>query len=71
MWRVRIDSASDYQNRLGLDINGEVILGRNIDAPNLVDLTELGAGDSGVSRQHLLLKPTETELLAIDLGCKI
>lgn len=68
VWRIRLDLVADYQKRLGLDINGEVILGRNIDAPNLVDLTEFGAGESGVSRQHLLLKPTESELLAIDLG---
>ena len=68
VWRIRLDLASDPSRRLGLDINGEVILGRNIDAPNLVDLTEFGGGDSGVSRQHLLLKPTATDLLVVDLG---
>lgn len=68
VWRVRLDFAADHQKRLGLDVNGEVILGRNIEAPNLVDLTEFGAGELGVSRQHLLLKPTESALYAIDLG---
>lgn len=68
VWRIRLDLASDPTHRLGLDINGEAILGRNIDAPNLVDLTEFGGGDFGVSRQHLLLKPTAADLFVIDLG---
>jgi signal transduction histidine kinase len=68
VWRIRLDLASDTSRRLGLDINGEVILGRSIDAPNLVDLTEFGGGDFGVSRQHVLLKPTVNDLFVIDLG---
>ncbi len=68
VWRIRLDLASDPSRRLGLDINGEVILGRNIDAPNLVDLTEFGGGDNGVSRQHVVLKPTSNDLFVIDLG---
>lgn len=68
IWRVRFELATDRSRSLGLDINGEIILGRNIDAPNLVDLTEFGAGELGVSRQHALLKPTETDLFVVDLG---
>ncbi|MCB9418761.1 MAG: GAF domain-containing protein [Ardenticatenaceae bacterium] len=68
VWRIRLDLASDPTRRLGLDINGEVILGRNIDAPNLVDLTDLGGSEFGVSRQHVLLRPTTNDLLVVDLG---
>ena len=68
VWRVRFDLATDPMQRLGLDINGEVIFGRNIDAPNLVDLSLFKADELGVSRQHMMLKPTETDLFVIDLG---
>ena len=68
VWRIRLDLASDPSRRIGLDINGEAILGRNIDAPNLVDLTEFGGSDNGVSRQHMILKPTSDNLFAVDLG---
>lgn len=68
VWRVRFDLATDHSQRFGLDINGEVIFGRNIDAPNLVDLSRFGADELGVSRQHLTLKPTATDLFVVDLG---
>ncbi|MCP4426449.1 MAG: GAF domain-containing protein [Chloroflexi bacterium] len=68
VWRVRLELATDFEQRLGLDINGEVILGRDVDAPNLVDLSIFGADDLGVSRQHVMLKPTESDLFVIDLG---
>ncbi len=68
IWRVRFDLATDQSMQLGLDINGETILGRKMDAPNLVDLTAFGADELGVSRQHAMLKPTETDLFVVDLG---
>jgi signal transduction histidine kinase len=68
VWRIRLDLAADPAHRMGLDINGEIILGRNSESYNLVDLTEFGASDYGVSRHHLLLQPTATDLLAVDLG---
>ncbi len=68
VWRVRFDLATDHTQRFGLDINGEVILGRNMDAPNLIDLSRFGADELGVSRQHLMLRPTATDLFVVDLG---
>ena len=67
-WRVRFDLATDQTRSIGLDINGEVILGRIVDAPNIVDLSEFGASELGVSRQHLMLKPTNAGLFVVDLG---
>jgi K+-sensing histidine kinase KdpD len=43
-------------------------LGRNVDEPHVIDLTDFGAGQEGVSRQHLILRPAPTNLFAIDLG---
>jgi signal transduction histidine kinase/pSer/pThr/pTyr-binding forkhead associated (FHA) protein len=68
VWRVRIDLTSDPARRFGLDINGEIILGRSSDVPNLVDLSAYDAAELGVSRQHLMLRPTPPNLFAIDLG---
>ncbi len=51
-----------------MDINGEITLGRGIDAVDLVDLTPYGAETSGVSRRHITLRPTPNNLYAIDLG---
>jgi signal transduction histidine kinase len=67
-WRVRLDLIYDLRRRLGLDVNGEVVLGRGEDSPELVSLDLFEAGDLGVSRHHLMLRPTEAKLYAIDLG---
>ncbi len=67
VWRVKFELESDPNVFFGLEIRGEVIFGRDNDAPNLVDLTEYHAADLGVSRQHLILRPTSTNLFAIDL----
>ncbi|MBK8984581.1 MAG: GAF domain-containing protein [Chloroflexi bacterium] len=68
IWRIRLDLATDPQRRLGFDINGEVVLGRDLDEPNVIDLKAFDAGSMGVSRQHLFLRPTATHLYAIDVG---
>lgn len=71
MWRVRFILASDPRRQFGLAINGEVSLGRAIggeSSRDLIDLTRYGAGESGVSRRHLMLRPTATNLFVIDLG---
>jgi signal transduction histidine kinase len=66
-WRVRLDLIYDLRRRLGLDVNGEAVLGRGEDSPELVSLDLFEAGDLGVSRRHLMLRPTEAKLYAIDL----
>jgi hypothetical protein len=69
VWRVRLDVWVDPPQHIGLDINGEVTLGRGSpDEPGLIDLTPYGAAALGVSRRHLLLKPTADGLYAVDMG---
>jgi uncharacterized protein YjbI with pentapeptide repeats len=69
VWRVRLDLWVDPPQHIGLDINGEVVLGRgSSDEPNLIDLTPYGAAALGVSRRHLLLRPTDNGLYAVDMG---
>ncbi len=68
VWRIRLDLATNPQTCLGLDINGEVILGRDLNESNVVDLQIFEASSMGVSRQHLVLRPAATHLYAIDLG---
>lgn len=68
VWRVRFELASDTSKCFGLDINGEVVLGRGKGDPNAVDLTPFGAADMGVSRRHMMLRPTSTNLYVLDLN---
>lgn len=67
-WRIRFDLAADPVQRLGFDVNGEVIVGRDLEKREAIDLQGFDASALGVSRQHLLLRPTATHLYAIDLG---
>jgi K+-sensing histidine kinase KdpD len=68
VWRVRFDLASDPSQRFGLDINDEVVFGRDLSGPSFVDLSKYGGGDLGVSRRHLMFRPTPSKLFIIDLG---
>ncbi len=68
VWQIRLVMASNPSQEIALELNGEVILGRNLDEPNTIDLTDFGAGQEGVSRQHLILRPAPTNLFAIDMG---
>jgi two-component system, OmpR family, phosphate regulon sensor histidine kinase PhoR len=67
-WRVRFDALSEPGASFGLDIQGELLFGRDIDQKNAVDLSACGAAEHGVSRQHAILRPTATNLFLIDLG---
>ena len=68
VWKIRLAHADNESKEIALELNGEVILGRSLDETNVVDLTDLGAGQAGVSRQHLMLRPAPTNLFAIDMG---
>jgi K+-sensing histidine kinase KdpD len=68
VWQIRLVMASNPSQEIALELNGEVMLGRNIDEPNIIDLTDFGADQEGVSRQHLILRPAPTNLFAIDMG---
>ncbi len=69
VWRIRLDPTFDSRYHLGLDVNGEVALGRGQDAPDLVNLFDASEAEQlGVSRRHAMLRPTESKLYIIDLG---
>ncbi len=70
-WRVVFSPATDPTRHLALEINDEVVLGRHVsagDAGNLVDLNPFGGGTLGVSRRHVMLRPTATNLFIVDLA---
>ncbi len=55
---------------LGVDLYGDVVLGRGSSRPGriVLDLEPYGALEHGVSREHLMLRPTPDRLFAIDQG---
>ncbi|MBN1120606.1 MAG: GAF domain-containing protein [Anaerolineae bacterium] len=67
-WRVRFDLATDSSVRFGLDINGDVTLGRGGETLNTIDLSPYRADEYGVSRRHAMLRPSSTALYLVDLG---
>lgn len=68
IWRIRLALVADTVRQFGFELNGEVTLGRDMDRPDLIDLSKLSDNTEGLSRQHLLLRPTPTNLYALDLG---
>jgi hypothetical protein len=70
-WRVILELyAEDRRMMMGLDLYGDVILGRGESRPGriIIDLDDYGARKLGVSREHLMLRPTTHKLFAIDQG---
>lgn len=68
-WRVRLEPVYDSRSVIGLDINGEVMLGREQSTANSIVLfDEADAEQLGVSRQHAVLRPTDGKLYILDLG---
>lgn len=68
VWRVALEFGTETPEYLGLDINGEIMLGRGHEAAYLVDLSPHGADTMGVSRQHVTLRPSKNNLYVIDPG---
>jgi len=69
-WRVLLKFGAPAPRAIvGLDIYGDVILGRGSDGPQSpdIDLSNLDALALGVSRRHALLRPTQNKLFLIDL----
>lgn len=69
-WRILLELTGEIRGLLPFEILDDVILGRDYagsDVPDL-DLSLLDAHDLGVSRQHAMLRPTESHLYLIDLG---
>jgi len=68
VWRVRFDLATDLSVCFGLDINDDIFLGRGQEGKDFVDLGDLQGEELGVSRRHVMLRPTATKLFVLDLG---
>lgn len=65
IWYVRFELPEDHT--IALEINGEITFGRG-DGDEMIDLNPYGATNYGVSRRHMLLRPTAANLFLIDLG---
>ncbi|GAB4477456.1 MAG: hypothetical protein Kow00124_20630 [Anaerolineae bacterium] len=69
VWRVQLVILNTGSPQsIWLEINDEIVLGVAKDQDNIVDLTPYNARALGVSRRHLLLRPTETNLFVLDLN---
>ncbi len=68
VWRVSFSLTLDKQQRFGLEINDEIHLGRGKNEDDLIDLTPYDAEKLGVSRRHVALRPTSSNLFVVDLG---
>jgi signal transduction histidine kinase len=66
-WRVRFELLSNPAEGFEIEVSEETIIGIMDGGKNTIDLKPYGAIDLGVSRRHLKLLPTPTELIAIDL----
>ncbi len=68
VWRVRFSQVDPPYAQFGLELNGEVVLGRDTEDPQVIDLKKHLPDVQGISRKHIMLRPTPTNLYAIDLN---
>lgn len=69
VWRVRFEVLkTNTPVDLCLKINGDIILGVEDTEHGIINLLKYDNKILGVSRRHLQLSPTETDLLIMDLG---
>ena len=68
VWRVRFSLTADTRQQFGLEINDEIHLGRGKNESDLIDLTPYEAEKLGVSRRHVALRPTASNLFVVDMG---
>ena len=68
-WRIRLELAFNTAQSIGLDVNGEVVMGRGEVGPDIVPLFDAEDADHlGVSRRHAALRPTKDKLyISVDL----
>ncbi len=70
-WRIRMDIYTPTQyEAIGIDLYSEIVIGRSQTYPGqpLLDMDKYGAKDLGVSRQHLVMRPSPDGLYVIDQG---
>lgn len=67
-WRIELYGPQGSKT-IGLDVLGDVVLGRGTEPGCLpdLDLSPYGALELGVSRRHAVLKPTSQSLYLLDL----
>ncbi|GAB4473699.1 MAG: hypothetical protein Kow00124_12900 [Anaerolineae bacterium] len=69
-WLIELHGLTPGSPPLGLEIVGDVVLGRGLrsNPPPDLDLDEYNGLEKGVSRRHALLRPTPNHLFLIDLN---
>jgi K+-sensing histidine kinase KdpD len=68
-WRIRLSPTNGAHPPIFLELTKEIIIGRYDDDPNVIGLFHTEVADQlGISRRHVLLRPSENKLLIIDLG---
>jgi hypothetical protein len=70
-WRIVLIYRNSEEEPIGLEIHADVVLGRaDGDEERFpdMDLSVYNAKQHGVSEQHVLLRPTLSQLFVIDLG---
>jgi len=68
-WRVVLISSDPDRLPLGLDICGDITIGRQTENTQVdLDLTSYRAEELGVSREHALLRPAGSGLMLFDMG---
>jgi hypothetical protein len=66
-WRIEITGLGPGISPQGLDICGDVVLGRSAGNVDL-DFSPYNAVEHGVSRRHAMLRPSSSKLYLIDLN---
>lgn len=66
-WFIRFERIYDAR-QMGLELVGEVKLGRSDDASDVIVFDPHDAQYLGVSRAHAILRPTKEQLYLVDLG---
>jgi len=68
IWRIEIAPLNEHNDPLALELRGDTIVGSldGEDGPD-VNLVGWNGWNRGVSRRHLLMRPTLTKLFLLDL----
>lgn len=69
VWRIRLELSYDPAQAVDFEVEPDMIIGRALNAPDVMPIfQELDTEQLGVSRQHIMLRPTNHVLYLIDLG---
>jgi hypothetical protein len=68
-WQLVLRLSEPIAGLLALEIGADVVIGRGTEGSSVphLDIADLQAQEKGVSRRHVLLRPTARNLYAIDL----